>query len=326
VSVSDLPPPRNVRSRAARKALQLQAPESPSQVFSARHSADFVARWRAMLVELYGYREREGALLVPSITGQRTAVYTPLLSYTDLSLDEAAALKARFSGDRFQIRVLDGEARSFQPNETVTMRLNLASGSVDQVFNSLIPSACRNRVRKSEKAGMEIREGVDPVLQADFYAVFATTMYRFGTPVFTRRLFELLPRHVETRFIVAYWEGKPIAAVCLVLDERIAWVPWAGSLMEHRAMVPNHALYWRAIKQATEAGKPVFDFGRSGYKAPTFVFKSEWGAEPVRVVTLSSSQSEVYSKYTLASNVWKRLPRVLVDAIGPRLCRYLPDL
>ena len=120
-----------------------------------------------MLVELYGYQERGQALLVPSVTGLRTAVYTPLLSYTDLSMEEAVALKSSLSRDRFQIRVLDSETRTFQPNETVTMRLNLASGSVDHVFNAIIPSACRNRVRKSEKAGMEIREGVDPVLQQD---------------------------------------------------------------------------------------------------------------------------------------------------------------
>lgn len=323
---SELPPPRNVRSRAARHRSQTQAPVPESQVATALHSAGFVAHWREMLVELYGYPQREGALLVPGITGQRTAVHVPLLTYSELSMAEALALRDRLAGGSFQVRVLDGETRDFQPNETVTMRLNLASGSQDEVFNGIIPSKCRNHIRKSEKSGIEIREGTDDALIDDFYQVWGTTMHRFGTPVFSRRLFSLLPRHVQTHYLVGYLDGRPVSGVCLVLDEKVAWVPWAGSLMEYRNVSPNHILYWRAVRMAIESGRPVFDFGRSGYRAPTYVFKEEWGAEPVRVVTLSSSQSDVYSKYTLAANVWRRLPRFLVDAVGPRLCRYLPDL
>lgn len=329
-AVTELPPlpqPRNVRSRAARHRSQTQAEVVPeSQVATALHSAAFVGHWRDMLVELYGYQQREGALLVPGVTGGRTAVHVPLLSYSELSMAEAEALKSRLGGGSFQIRVLDGSVKTFQPNETVTMRLNLASGSEDEVFNGLIPSKCRNHIRKSEKSGIQIRVGVQEDLIDDFYRVWGTTMHRFGTPVFARRLFSLLPKHVDTRYLVGYLDGKPVSGVCLVLDEKVAWVPWAGSLMEYRNVSPNHILYWHAIRMSIDAGRPVFDFGRSGYLAPTFVFKDEWGAEPVRVLTLSSSQSDVYSKYTLAANVWKRLPRALVDVVGPRLCRFLPDL
>ncbi|MCB2016701.1 MAG: GNAT family N-acetyltransferase [Hydrogenophaga sp.] len=294
---------------------------------TALHSHGFVAQWRKMLVELYGYDQRDGVILVPGITGQRTAVHVPLLSYSELNLSEAQALRGRLADQgAYQVRVLDGSVETFQPNETVTMRLNLASGSEDEVFNGIIPSKCRNHIRKSEKSGIRIRVGVQDDLVDDFYRVWGTTMHRFGTPVFSRRLFSALPKHVDTQYLVGYLDGKPVSGVCLVLDEKVAWVPWAGSLMEYRNVSPNHILYWHAIRMSLDAGRPVFDFGRSGYQAPTFVFKEEWGAEPVRVLTLSSNESDVYSKYTLASSIWKRLPRALVDVVGPRLCRYLPDL
>lgn len=321
-----LPAARDVSSRAARHRSKIVESDADSEVSTALHSASFVERWSAMLVELYGYKQREGVLWVPGLTGGATAVHPPLLSYSELTMDQAAAMRDRLAGNQFQIRVIDGSVKTFQPNETVTMRMNLASKTVESVFNGTIPSKCRNLIRKSEKAGLDIRCGVEADLVDDFYQVFGTTMHRFGTPVFSRRLFSLLPKFVDTRYLVGYKDGVAVTGLCLVMDEKIGLVPWAGSLMEYRSLCPNHRLYWNAIRMTLEAGRPVFDFGRSGYQAPTFVFKEEWGAEPVRVVTLSSSQSDVYSKYTLAANVWKRLPRVLVDAVGPRLCRFLPDL
>jgi Acetyltransferase (GNAT) domain len=324
--MTPLPPARELSSRAARHKNKIALSGDLSQVTTALHSPDFIRRWKEMLSELYGYREREGVLRVPGLTGGSTAVHVPLLSYSDLTLNQGLDLRDRLAGDRYQVRVLDGSNGGFAPNETVTMRMDLSCGSVENVFNGVIPSKCRNLIRKSEQAGLSIRCGVEPDLVDDFYRVFATTMHRFGTPVFSKRLFSLLPKFVDIRYLVGYKDGVPISALSLVMDEKIGLVPWAGSLMEYRTLRPNHRLYWNAIQLTTEAGKPVFDFGRSGYLGATYVFKEEWGAIPVRVVTLSSSQSEVYSKYTLASNVWKRLPRVLVDAVGPRLCRYLPDL
>lgn len=325
--MTPLPPTRDISSRAARHKNKITLTGDLAQVTTALHSAEFIGRWKAMLSELYGYRERDGVLRVPGLTGGSTGVHVPLLSYSDLTMEQGVVLRDRLKGDHFQIRVLDGSnVDAFVPNETVTMRMDLSCGSAETVFNGIIPSKCRNLVRKSEQAGLDIRCGIEPNLVDDFYSVFATTMHRFGTPVFSKRLFSLLPRFVDIRYLVGYKDGVPISALSLVMDDKIGLVPWAGSLMEYRTLRPNHRLYWNAIRMTTEEGRPVFDFGRSGYQSGTYVFKEEWGAIPVRVVTLSSSQSEVYSKYTLASNVWKRLPRALVDAVGPRLCRYLPDL
>ena len=290
------------------------------------HSKSFVQGWRALLTGLYGYQERDGAMRVPGLLGGHTAVYLPLLNYSDLDLAQAQALRQRWSGSAYQVRVLDPAVQTFEPNDTVTMRLDIAGLTAPQVFEQRIHSKCRNQIRKAEKSGMVWTEGREGEVVRDFYRVFASTMHRYGTPVFSRRLFESLPQHVDARFLVAYFEGQPVAGLCLVTDGPIAWVPWAGSEHAHRGLCPNHLLYWNAIQKAVAGGQQVFDFGRSGYLGPTFVFKRDWGAQPVRIAILTHRTQDVYSKYALASTVWKQLPRRVVNQVGPYLCRHLPDL
>ena len=302
------------------------AKDSGAAMGTVLHSPRFVQAWRALLARLYGYTEAEGAMQVPGLLGGHTLVYLPLLNYSDLDLAQAQALRQRWAGKAYQIRVLDPSVQTFEPNDTVTMRLDIAGLSAQQVFQQRIHSKCRNQIRKAEKSGMTWTEGRDGRVVQDFYRVFASTMHRYGTPVFSRRLFEHLPQQVDARFLVAYWEGQPVAGLCLVTDGPIAWVPWAGSEHAHRSLCPNHLLYWNAIQKAVAGGQQVFDFGRSGYLGPTFVFKRDWGAQPVRIAILTHQTQDVYSKYALASTVWKRLPRLVVNRVGPFLCRHLPDL
>lgn len=290
------------------------------------HSPAFVERWRALLVELYGYAAVEHALLVPGVLQGKTAVYLPLLNYSDLSLAQGLALQQRLHGRAHQIRVLDPAQDRFEPNDTVTMRLDIAGLSAEQVFGQRIPSKCRNQIRKSQKVGLSFNEGADPQTVHDFHRVFALTMHRLGSPVLPRKLFDLLAARMDARFLLAYLDGQPVAGLCLLMDQHLAWVPWAGSVFAHRALCPNHLVYWRAVQLAVLAGAEVFDFGRSGYLSHTFAFKNEWGAKPVRIVTLASQTDDVYAKYALASSVWKRLPAPLVDRVGPVLCKYLADL
>ena len=290
------------------------------------HSKEFVQQWRKLLENLYGYPIENGALLVRGVFGGRTSVYLPLLNYSDLSVADALK-KAKECGDRnFQIRVLDEQCDTFEPDDTVTMRMDIAGKTADMLFKKTMSSKCRNHIRKSEKSGLTLQEGATGSVVDDFYEIFSTTMYRHGTPVFTKKLFTLLPQFVSAKFLVAYLDDKPIAGLCLVFDGKLAWVPWAGSLTEHRVLCPNQFLYWNAIQRAVDAGLQVFDFGRSGFKAPTYIFKAEWGALPVKVRILSSQDQDVYQKYSAAAAIWKKLPRSIVDFVGPILCRYLPDL
>ena len=80
------------------------------------------------------------------------------------------------------------------------------------------------------------------------------------------------------------------------------------------------------IEEAVVVGRRVFDFGRSPFDGATHRFKEQWGARPLGLRLLSSSgPGDVYSRYGYAQRVWQALPRPVVNRLGPRLCRHLPD-
>jgi len=290
------------------------------------HSPEFAHRWRALLQSVYGYAVDGPWVSVPDVFGRPTLSLLPLLNYSDQSPASAKALLPDLQGRRYQVRCLDDSIRDFAPGTPVTMRVDTSGLSLEQVFTQRVTSKCRNQIRKAQKSPLRLVTGSSEALIADFYRLFQRTMHRYGTPVFTRRLFEALPQHVSTRYSVAYLNGEPVAGLCMVQDGDLAWVPWAASEPAHKTHCPNHLIYWDAMAHAVEKGCTVFDFGRSPHGGATFEFKSDWGASPVGIVFLSSQTADIYGKYDLASTIWKHLPFWLVNRLGPFLCRRLVDL
>ena len=72
--------------------------------------------------------------------------------------------------------------------------------------------------------------------------------------------------------------------------------------------------------------KKIFDFGRSNYGGTTYKFKSQFGAVPIKIDIIKNKYENIYTKYSYATNIWKKLPKKVVDYIGPILCKYLVDL
>lgn len=290
------------------------------------HSTEFVQRWRGLLQAVYGYRLVGPWVAVPDLFGRTTLSQLPLLNYSHLSPGQAQAVLPSAQGQAFQVRCLDASVTDFAARTAVTMRVDMAGLSAEQVFAQRVTSKCRNQIRKAQKSPLRVVSGTDAALIQDFYRLFQRTMHRYGTPVFSRRLFEALPQHVDTRFCVAYWEDEPVAGLCMLLDGDLAWVPWAASEPAHKVLCPNHLIYWDSMGHAAQQGCTVFDFGRSPHGGPTYAFKSDWGAKPVAIAFLSSQPADVYGKYGLASTIWKYLPFWLVNRLGPALCRRLVDL
>lgn len=278
-----------------------------------------------MLRKLYGYRISGQFLEVPTLTGKKVLSHLPLLNYASVSVPEAHGLAAAAGRRPYQIRVLNGSYTEFKQHDTVTMRIDLRRESSDDVYAG-ISKRTRRYLKDLERHDFNVESGKDKAFASNFYSVFQDVMHRLGTPAFPLRLFELLPAYVDTRFYLAYFQQQLAAAAVVIYDEDIAWVPWSGTLstfLEHR---PGLGMYWSAIKDAHGAGKGIFDYGRSGYEAGTYEFKLRWGALPVKIDILSDSVQKPYEKYEAASSIWKKLPRLVTDAVGPALCKYLPDL
>lgn len=292
------------------------------------HSKHFIDQWKGLLTRLYGYESYMDFMVVPSLLGKKHLSYLPLLNYTDRKADEVDDLRELGRGNDYSIRVLNGEQKEFEENETVTMRLDLETLDEEAIFSSRLHSKCRNQVRKALKSPLKIKTGCSAELIDDFYEVFFQTMQRYGTPVFDKALFTLLPEYFDNvRYIVAYARDEVAAALVCITDEKIAWVPWAGSDPHFSKHCPNHLIYWEAIRSANRCECSLFDFGRSAYGGSTYRFKRQWGAEPVKIEIITAAPTDsVYAKYAFASSIWKRLPKQLTAWLGPKLCRYLGDL
>jgi hypothetical protein len=175
------------------------------------HSTEFVQRWRGLLQAVYGYRCEGPWVEVPDLFGRTTLSQLPLLNYSNLTPSQAQAALPSAQGQAFQVRCLDASVSEFATDTPVTMRVDMSGLSAEQVFAQRVTSKCRNQIRKAQKSPLRLVSGNDAALIQDFYRLFQRTMHRYGTPVFSRRLFEALPAHVNTRFCVAYLGDEPVA-------------------------------------------------------------------------------------------------------------------
>jgi FemAB-related protein (PEP-CTERM system-associated) len=193
-----------------------------------------------------------------------------------------------------------------------------------------IPRKQRAMVRKGIKAGLEseIDAGVER-----FFAAYADSVHRLGTPVFSRRYFQIL-RDVfgpDCEVLTVTRDGGLVASVMSFYfrDEVLPY--YGGGTEQAREVAGNDFMYWELMRRACERGLRVFDYGRSKQGTGSFDFKKNWGFEPQplhyeyllvrgkRVPELNP----LNPKYHLLIKLWQRLPLPLANLIGPHIVKSL---
>lgn len=195
------------------------------------------------------------------------------------------------------------------------------------------PSKLRSQIRRAQKEGMSARTGGIELL-GDFYSVFALNMRDLGTPVYTRKFFEIILETFpnEARILVVYLNEKPLAAGFLYVFRQVLEIPWASSNRKYNHLAPNMLLYSSTLEHACLKGCKEFDFGRSTQGSGTHRFKEQWGAKPTQLYWYywkrTGSEVPVHSPtngiYSLAATVWRRLPVAVANSLGPHIVKYLP--
>lgn len=213
----------------------------------------------------------------------------------------------------------------------VTMLLDLPP-TIDALWAAL-DKKVRNQIRKAEKSGLRCVDGGEELLDT-FYAIFARNMRDLGTPVYGRVLFaEILRQHADgARLHIVYLGDVPIAGGLSYASGTTIEVPSASSLREHRALCPNHLMYWSILRQAITSGRTRFDFGRSTPDDGTYAFKEQWGARPVPlhweyqlIDEAGVPEEDRHSpRYQSRIAAWQKLPVWLATLIGPHLARRIP--
>jgi len=194
-----------------------------------------------------------------------------------------------------------------------------------------IPRKQRAMVRKGMQRGL--KSEIDPNVDR-FFALYADNVHRHGTPPFPKRYFEALQRTFGDAcevLTVLDATGRPVSGVLSFYfrDEVLPY--YAGDVAAARELAANDFKYWELMRRACERGLKVFDYGRSKRDTGSFDFKKNWGFEPqplhyeYRLIRGRDipQNNPANPKYRALIEVWRRLPRPVVNAIGPWIVRGL---
>jgi FemAB-related protein (PEP-CTERM system-associated) len=247
-------------------------------------------------------------------------------------LNHAKKLADQLQVDHLELHQRSGEIfDQFVPNTLYSTFTTDLSPNNDTNLKKL-PKDTRYMIRKAEKSGLKTRHGLD---QLDaFYSLFADSMRRLGTPVFSQALFRNLAEEFpdQVDLMLVHSGDQPVTGVFSFFYRDAILPYYAGANSQAPSLAANNFMYWELMKFAVERGCRVFDFGRSKEGTGAFQFKSQWGmtVEPLKYQLHLVRRKEVPNfsplnpKFERAARIWRKLPMELTRAIGPRVVRWFP--
>jgi FemAB-related protein (PEP-CTERM system-associated) len=246
------------------------------------------------------------------------------------ALDSAAqALAARLNVDYLEYRNLHPQNPAWHSKDLyVTFRKNI---DPDEDANmQAIPRKQRAMVRKGIKAGLQSEIDTDT---ERFFAAYAASVHRLGTPVFSKRYFRLLTEVFgeNCEVLTVTKDGRTVSSVLSFYfrDEVLPY--YGGGNASARELAGNDFMYWELMRRACARGVRVFDFGRSKQGTGAFDFKRNWGFEPQPLhyeYQLHRAQAipdtnPLNPKYQLMIKAWRRMPLSVANMIGPHIVKHL---
>ncbi|MDT0582643.1 FemAB family XrtA/PEP-CTERM system-associated protein [Brumicola blandensis] len=223
-------------------------------------------------------------------------------------------------------------------SEKVRMLLNLEADAEQQM--AAFKSKLRSQIRKAEKNGLnagvfrfESSAKFEEKL-AQFYEVISLNMRSLGSPVHSKEWFKQVLKNYQDKAYLAlvYSDDVTVGGGIVLLNGNAASIPWASTKSDYNRLAPNMLLYWTVISEAIKSGASTFDFGRSTAFEGTYNFKKQWGASPSPLDWQSykdgteqpeSAESKNGKLRQLVEAIWKKLPLGLVNALGPKIRKYV---
>ena len=300
-------------------------PTPASDRLIAGHSAEFVAAWRSVFCRIFRWRQDGRFAVVPSLSGRSVFAYLPGLDFSDLNAAEARQLAREVAGRPHNIRSLsvpEGEPPFGAP---AVLRLDLGAFAHDRpaLWERSLGRSARKFVHKARRNGMRASEETGAPALATFTALLSTALARHGAPMRPKALFKALVDGLDAHILVVRdANGEALASLLWFLDGTLAWAPWVGNVRRAGA---GELLLWTLIEDALASGAEIVDFGRTRVGGGTDRFKRKFGTVAVPVLWLSDGSANLHARYALRQKLYGALPTVVADAVGPRLCRYLPD-
>jgi hypothetical protein len=140
-------------------------------------------------------------------------------------------------------------------------------------------------IKKSETAGVTVREGTSEDDLRIFYGLYLQTMKRHRSlPRPWRQMKldqQLLGPSGVFRLFLAEHQGRVVAAGVFHAYRDTVDLLYNGSDNAERDLRANFGLYWHAIRWSIENGFKHFDWGEAQQGGTLSRFKAQWSAEPV---------------------------------------------
>jgi FemAB-related protein (PEP-CTERM system-associated) len=193
-----------------------------------------------------------------------------------------------------------------------------------------VPRKRRAMIRKAIAYGL--KSEADPDIDR-FYSVYAQNVRKHGTPAYPRAYFQALLQVFDTdcEILTVVDRQRPLASV-LSFRFRDEVLPYhGGPTSEGLRRAASDFMYWEVMRRACERGARVFDFGRSKTGTGAFAYKRIWGFEPETLhheylLMRTSKRPEINPlnpKYAPLVALWRRLPLVVANTLGPFISRGL---
>lgn len=193
--------------------------------------------------------------------------------------------------------------------------------TVAQLHQSISPAARRN-IATAERNGVSVvaESGIDAVrtyhrmhvsLRKYKYRLLAQPLDLF------ERIWHEFSAHDGIVTFLARVDGNPIAGAVHLAWNDTLYYKFGASLAGTLPLRPNDALFWAALRWASERGYRQLDWGLSDLDQPGLVaFKQKWASEERRIVTLCSPAPNSGNGHH-AGKVLAELTRLLTDDSVP---------
>jgi hypothetical protein len=149
---------------------------------------------------------------------------------------------------------------------------------VQKLWESIDHNKRRN-IKKALKEGVEIVQSHSHEDLRIFYSMLQASAERQGFSTYPLSMFEAVWKIYKpelSKVFLAYWKGKSISGVYIVIHGKTVYAMSAGSRTEGREVRPNDIMHWKVMEWAYENGYSKYDMGTVPEPLPTQE-SSEWG-------------------------------------------------
>ncbi|MGH9816144.1 MAG: GNAT family N-acetyltransferase, partial [Candidatus Acidiferrales bacterium] len=203
-------------------------------------------------------------------------------------LRHAIGLTRQFQCQYLEIRSLEGISEDLagtlgfrRSTDWVTTQIDLAPGR-DALWKALDRDAIRWAIGKAQRQGLRFVVDDSEATLHLFYSLFCRTRHAMGIPVFPRKFFVAMWRHLigsgRGKLFLVYHQDAPIHAMIGFVSKETFIPAYAAPQNRWRKQYPNEFMFWNSILWALENGFRAYDFGADSFRQEGLLFfKRKWG-------------------------------------------------